>query len=121
MPIRVFITSGATADCAQAEPLIAGLDAQYLPADKGYDSGTIVNQALARDIVPVIPPRKKPQGSTRLRQSALSAPAFDRKRFLAPQAVARYRHSVRQEYRLISGGCSYSVYCFVGRYLMTTL
>jgi transposase len=29
-----------------------------LPADKGYDSGTIVNQALARDIVPVIPPRK---------------------------------------------------------------
>jgi transposase len=38
--------------------LIAGLDAQYLLADKGYDSEAIVNQALAQDMVPVIPPRK---------------------------------------------------------------
>jgi transposase len=38
--------------------LIVDLDAQYLLADKGYDSDAIVNQALAQDIVPVIPPRK---------------------------------------------------------------
>jgi len=32
------MTAGTTADCTQAEPLIGGSDAQYLLADRGYDS-----------------------------------------------------------------------------------
>jgi transposase len=38
--------------------LIAGIEAQYLLADKGYNSDAIVNQVLAQDMIPVILPRK---------------------------------------------------------------
>ena len=38
LPVRVLMTAGTTADCTQAEPLIGGSDAQYLLADRGYDS-----------------------------------------------------------------------------------
>ena len=42
MPVRVFITQGTTADCTQARRLIEGLDADYLLADRGYDSNAII-------------------------------------------------------------------------------
>jgi transposase len=44
--------------------LIEGVDAQYLLADKGYDSDAIVAQAEANQMTVVIPPRrnrKKPR------------------------------------------------------------
>ena len=58
MPIRVIITAGPAADCTKAAQLIEGLDAQHLLADRGYDSGAIVNQAKIQGMVSVIPPRK---------------------------------------------------------------
>ena len=45
MPVRVFITQGTTADCTQTRRLIEGLDADYLLADRGYDSNAIIEQA----------------------------------------------------------------------------
>jgi IS5 family transposase len=47
-----------TADCTQAGELIADIKAQYLLADKGYDSNKIIKQALDQGMEPVIPPRK---------------------------------------------------------------
>lgn len=41
-PIRFILTSGQASDCTQAEPLLAGFPAQYVIANKGYDSKTIV-------------------------------------------------------------------------------
>ena len=38
--------------------MIEGLDAQYLLADKGYDSDTLVGQIEARGMTAVIPPRR---------------------------------------------------------------
>jgi len=38
--------------------LIEGLDAQYLLADKGYDSDALVAQAEAGGMTAVIPPRR---------------------------------------------------------------
>jgi transposase len=38
--------------------LIEGIDAQYLLADKGYDSDAIVEQAQCQGMQAVIPPRK---------------------------------------------------------------
>jgi len=38
--------------------LIEGLDAQYLLADKGYDSDALVAQAEARGMTAAIPPRR---------------------------------------------------------------
>ena len=34
----MFVTSGTVADCRLGEKLIQGADADYLLADKGYDS-----------------------------------------------------------------------------------
>ena len=57
-PVRILITSGTTADCSQAHKLIVGLEAEYLLADRGYDSNDIVNQAESQGMIAVIPPRK---------------------------------------------------------------
>ena len=48
---------GTTADCSQVEELIEGIQAQYLLADRGYDSQAIL-QANRADMRPVIPPKK---------------------------------------------------------------
>ena len=58
MPFRAVITQGTTADCKQAVPLIDGFCAQYLLADRGYDTDEMLDQALERGMTPVIPPRK---------------------------------------------------------------
>ena len=58
MPVRVLVTSGTVADCTQALPLIEGLDAEILLADRGYDSDAIVSYAEEAGMEAVIPPRK---------------------------------------------------------------
>ena len=58
MPIRIFATEATRADCAEAQELIAGIPAQHLIADKGYDSDAIVQKAQSQGMQPVIPPRK---------------------------------------------------------------
>lgn len=54
----MVITDGTRADCTQASILIEGISADYLLADKGYDSDKIVDQATAQGMIAVIPPRK---------------------------------------------------------------
>jgi len=58
MPLRVIITRGSKADCTQAGRLIEGLSADYLLADRGYDSNAILDQARDQGMEAVIPPRK---------------------------------------------------------------
>ena len=58
MPVRVIVTEGTTVDCTQAYTLIEGLTAEYLLADKGYDTNDIIDQAIAQGINPIIPPKK---------------------------------------------------------------
>ena len=57
MLVRLILTKGTTADCTQAIPLIEDIEAEYLLADKGYDSNEIVEAALAKGMNPLIPPR----------------------------------------------------------------
>ena len=52
------VTAGTVADSVQALELIEGIDAEYLLADKGYDSDAVVSGALERGMNPVIPPRR---------------------------------------------------------------
>ena len=61
MPVRILITEGTRADCSQAEHLIEGIDAEYLLADKGYDSEKIIEKAKEGGMTPVIPPRRSRQ------------------------------------------------------------
>lgn len=58
LPLRVVVTEGPRADCAEAERLIDGFSMQSLLADKGYDSDAIVAKAQAQGAQAVIPPRK---------------------------------------------------------------
>jgi len=58
MPVRIAITEGTTADCTLASQLIEGITAEYLLADRGYDSDAIVEQAEKQGMKAVIPPRK---------------------------------------------------------------
>tara|TARA_B100000929_G_scaffold186466_1_gene147600 strand:- start:45 stop:398 length:354 start_codon:yes stop_codon:yes gene_type:complete len=57
MPLRVLATSGTRADCAEADELIHGIDAEHLIADKGYDSNAIVEQAQSQGMRVQIPSR----------------------------------------------------------------
>ena len=58
MPVRFLITEGTVADCTQACALIEGISAEYLLADRGYDSNEIIEKALAAGMQVVIPPKK---------------------------------------------------------------
>jgi transposase len=58
MPVRVIITQGTTADCTQAGRLIEGITADYLLADRGYDTNAILEQASRQGMTSVIPPTK---------------------------------------------------------------
>lgn len=64
MPIRLFITEGTAADCRQAGELIEGIDADYLLADRAYDTNAILHYCKDQCIEPVIPAkcnRKEPR------------------------------------------------------------
>lgn len=58
MPLRSFVTAGTTADCTVATELLEGFEADYVLADKGYDSQAIVDFVEASGAIAVIPPRK---------------------------------------------------------------
>jgi transposase len=58
MPVRAIITQGTTADCKQAIALIDKIHAEYLLADRGYDTNKIVAHAIRLGMIPVIPPKK---------------------------------------------------------------
>ena len=58
LPVRVLVTSGTEADCTHALALIEGFAAQYLLADRGYDTNKIIREATRAGIHVVIPPKK---------------------------------------------------------------
>ena len=58
MPVRALITEGTTADCTQAIALIDGFEAEYLLADRGYDTNSILEHVEHHGISSVIPPKK---------------------------------------------------------------
>ena len=58
MPVRVFITEGTRADCQEAVRLIENIPAEYLLADRGYDTDEIIDFAEKNGMIVVIPPKK---------------------------------------------------------------
>ena len=57
MPVRILVTAGTTADCKQAIALIDGFTAEYLLADRGYDTNEIIENAVLAGMNTVIPPK----------------------------------------------------------------
>ena len=58
MPVRAFVTRGATADCARAIAPIDGFAAERLLADRGRDTDEILARAEKQGMEAVIPPKK---------------------------------------------------------------
>jgi transposase len=56
-PVRLIATAGQVADVTQAEALMDGLEVEHGIADKGYDSGELVEALAAAGAEAVIPPR----------------------------------------------------------------
>ena len=57
MPVRLAETEGTVADCSQALPLIEGIEAECLLADRAYDTNEIIDTVRGLGIDPVIPPK----------------------------------------------------------------
>lgn len=57
-PLRLILTAGQASEYGQAHALIEGFQADYVLADKGYDSDGFVTAIREAGSVPVIPPRR---------------------------------------------------------------
>lgn len=56
-PVRLLLTAGQVSEHTQAEALIAGFSADFVLADKGYDSDAFVEVIKGSGAAAVIPPR----------------------------------------------------------------
>ena len=57
-PVRFILTQGQSSEYEQANALIAGFQADFVLADKGYDSNDFIENIQAGGSVAVILPRK---------------------------------------------------------------
>lgn len=56
-PVRLLLTGGQISDYQKADDLIEGFQADYVIADKGYDSDAFVQAINSTGAEAVIPPR----------------------------------------------------------------
>jgi len=57
LPIKFILTGGEVSDFKQAMPLLKSKQADYVIADRGYDSDEIISYVKQMNAYPVIPPR----------------------------------------------------------------
>ena len=58
MPVRLVVTDGTTSDSSQVGKLIEGIEAEYLLADRGYDTNDVIEQIIEAKMEVVIPPKR---------------------------------------------------------------
>lgn len=56
-PVRFILTGGERNDITQIEPLLQGLEARHVLADKGYDGHRAMDAIAASGAKPVVPRR----------------------------------------------------------------
>lgn len=85
-PLRVILSAGQVADITQAAALIQDQPAEFIVADKGYDSDALVETIATQGGQAVIPPRS----------NRLNPRSFDRhlyqERNLIERFFARIKH-----------------------------
>ena len=57
LPVKFILTAGEASDFTYAIPLLENEQADYVIADRGYDSDDIINRIKQMNATPVIPPR----------------------------------------------------------------
>jgi transposase len=89
-PLRVILTAGQMADIEQASALIQDQPAEFIVADKGYDSDAFVQTITAQGSQAVIPPRS----------NRLTARAFDRHIYKSRGLIERFFNRIKQFRRI---------------------
>ena len=89
MPVRLAVTEGTVADSSQALLLIEGIEAEYLLADKAYDTNEIIAAARELGMDPVIPPKRNRREKRDYDQALYRLSALGGERFPGFQTVAR--------------------------------
>ena len=86
-PVRLVLTGGTAADCARAPALATDLPAQYLLADRGYDTIAMVVGAVEQGMVTEILPRSHRKGPRYYDRGPLSAAPYGGERIPELQAM----------------------------------
>jgi transposase len=89
-PLRVILSAGQMADIEQARALIQDQPAEFIVADKGYDSDAFVEAIAAQGSQAVIPPRS----------NRLTPRAFDRHIYQSRSLVERFFNHIKQFRRI---------------------
>lgn len=89
-PLRVILSAGQIADIEQAEALIKDQPAEFVVADKGYDSDAFVETITAQGSQPVIPPRS----------NRLAPRTFDRHIYKSRNLIERFFSRIKQFRRI---------------------
>ena len=121
MPIRFFVTAGTIADCTQACALIDGVSAEYLLADRGYDSRRVIEKALRAGTNVVIPPRKNRKEQRDYDRYLYKLRHLVEKCVSPPETLARYRDAVRKTHLFIRRSSANSMHCSLGKYVDLTI
>lgn len=89
-PLRVILSAGQIADIEQAAALIKGQPAQFIVADKGYDSDAFVTIIVEQGSQAVIPPRS----------NRLTPRPFDRHIYKSRNLIERFFNRIKQFRRI---------------------
>jgi transposase len=89
-PLKVILSAGQVADITQAAALIKDQPAEFIVADKGYDSDTFVETIAAQGSQAVIPPRS----------NRLTPRIFDRHIYKSRHLVECFFNRIKQFRRI---------------------
>lgn len=89
-PVRVILTAGQLSDIKQAAALIKDLPADFVVADKAYDSDAFVEIISAQDSEAVIPPRA----------NRINPREFDRHIYKDRSLIERFFNRIKQFRRI---------------------
>lgn len=89
-PLRVNLSAGQVADIEQAVALIQHQPAEFIVADKGYDSDAFINTITAQGGQAVIPPRS----------NRLNPRSFDRHIYKSRNPIERFFNRIKQFRRI---------------------
>lgn len=89
-PLRVILSAGQVADIEQAAALIQDQPAEFIVADKGYDSDAFVEAITTQGSQAVIPPRS----------NRLNPRSFDRHIYQSRNLIERFFCRIKQFRRI---------------------
>lgn len=89
-PLRIILSAGQIADIEQAAALIKDQSAEFIVADKGYDSDAFVSVIAEQGSQAVIPPRC----------NRLNPRSFDRHIYKSRNLIERFFSRIKQFRRI---------------------